>query len=109
MLRFYFLVISVCLLTACVYYPKASEQPIENCVLVMKHLTIDVYTELGDNIVNGMHSCNDESCLAVLALVVTIPVTTYVVSESIVLVNNTLYWLETQAVCENERPDYPPL
>lgn len=96
-----------CLLSSCVYYPKVAIQPYHRgCELVIKQLEIDVYTKLGDSIVHGMHSCDDEACLAVLALAVSIPVTTFVVSGSIILANNTLYWLEAQVKCEDEVYEY---
>ncbi len=75
----------------------------------MKQLTIDVYTELGESIVEGMFNCDDKSCLVILALAASIPVGTYVISGSIVLANNTLYWLETQLKCKDETYSYSPL
>ena len=88
----------VCLvLQSCtIFYPVTSDQA-ENCELWSRELKLE-----SDTVGPNQLSCNDEACLAVyLATVVVVPVSSFIVSGSIVLVGNSIHWLESQGRCED--------
>ena len=53
-------------------------------------------------VLQGPIHCAEPECLLVVALsLVAIPVTSFVVSGSIVVVGNTVHWIEEQGTCED--------
>src|SRR5437016_3195047 len=82
------------LISGCIYYPKRVEVYDSDCSIKTRKLVLGVITS------NGVGSCGSGSgagaCLAAIAAVG--PVTA-VVSGSIVVVGNTLYWLEKEGRC----------
>jgi hypothetical protein len=95
MYRFMLLALIPILVSACVFVPRESrtQHYAQKCKMLSRELTL----EAEDIHTSGCHSSNDlEVCL--LGLVV-IPAASFVVSGSIVLVGNTLHWLEYQGSC----------
>lgn len=82
------------LLSACVYYPTTDKQ-YQNCTLVTKKLELD-YTKMHFH----PRACNEEECMAQLAVVAAVPATTFIVSGSIVVIGNALHWMEKEGTCE---------
>ena len=82
------------LLIACVY-PKAVKNDLTVCELVTKELTLDVTEGIGGN------CFSKEQCIAAAI----IGVTSVAVSGSIVVVNNTIHWLEKRGRCKRESLD----
>ena len=80
-------------LSGCVVVPRVAEkQPyLEKCDLMTKKMKLSA-ADLGPV------KCNSYECLLGL---IGVPATTFVVSGSIVLVGNTIHWLEYQGRCEN--------
>lgn len=72
------------------FYPKKVESYDTECQIVTKHL------ELQSVGINGVGiSCQNEGCLIAL-----IPAaTSAIISGSIVLIGNVIYWLEEQGRC----------
>ena len=80
-------------LVACAFVPKVehSQTYAKNCEMYTKELTLDAIS------LGGLDCGGNTSCFAVAGL---IPVTTFLVSGSIVLVGNTVHWLEYQGSCD---------
>lgn len=80
-------------LAACAFVPKVehSQTYAKNCEMYTKELTLDAIS------LGGLDCGGNTSCVAVAGL---IPVTTFLVSGSIVLVGNTVHWLEYQGSCD---------
>ena len=99
-LRKYFWTAVCSLLCSCVVVPKKVEYYDDDCRIVTKkyELTTEQYSVLGN-----INQCSNEECVAevtgaVFGAVVMVPFSA-VVSGSIVVVGNTVYWLEKQGNC----------
>jgi len=80
-------------LVACAFVPKVDHKQkyARNCEMYTKELTLDAVS------LGGLDCGGNSSCVVVASLV---PVTTFLVSGSIVLVGNTVHWLEYQGSCD---------
>jgi len=80
-------------LIACAFVPKVDhkQQYAKSCEMYTKELTLDAVS------LGGLDCGGNSSCVVVASLV---PVTTFLVSGSIVLVGNTVHWLEYQGSCD---------
>jgi len=87
---------TIALLTSCVFVPEESEKQkyADNCHMFTKQLTLSAQ-EIKGHICNADDSA--EACLMVYGII--LPVGTFVISGSIVLIGNTLHWLEYQGPC----------
>lgn len=81
------------LISGCIYYPKRVEVYNSDCTIKIRKLTLGV---ISSNSVPNCFGGNSAACLAAIAAVG--PVTA-VVSESIVVVGNTLYYMEKEGKC----------
>ncbi len=53
------------------------------------------------SLLHGSINCSEPECVLVVALsLVAIPVTSFIVSGSVVVVGNTVHWIEEQGSCE---------
>lgn len=96
-------------LSACVYLPKPVESEYAECKLATKKYVLEqdpVFTNnLQDLAGNFMDNCVPGMCGAPLVVglgYLTIPSTSYVVSGSVVLLGNTLHWLEAMGKCDDQ-------
>lgn len=90
--------------SACAFVPKTdSHQPYANkCDMVTKRLTLDKPTSNQTiNCQKDMHGGDFVSCLVIAGVI--IPAGSLVISGSIVLVNNTIHWLEYQGSCDKRQ------
>lgn len=97
------LFISVFLVTSCAFYPATSKlQEHGDCRMATRSLELD-YTEISMNgCPLGSSSSNmDGEMICLAAMGVVIPVGSLVVSGSIVLVGNTMHWLEYHGTCDD--------
>lgn len=80
-------------LVACAFVPKVDNQQdyAKHCEMYTKELTLDAVS------LGGFDCGGSSSCVVIASL---IPVTTFLVSGSIVLVGNTVHWLEYQGSCD---------
>lgn len=84
----------VILLTSCTYVPKIVHDPDNRrCELGTKKRTL----KLNEAGLYNFHNCPD--CLIVAGLYST---ASAIISGSIVLIGNTVHWLEKQAKCDEE-------
>ena len=93
------------LILGCVYPQFAQEENLD-CQLLTRKLELEMSLESGGAMVEVMtqalSNCDRPECLLVLPLaILTIPVTSGIVSGSIVVVGNTIHWVEEQGRCED--------
>ena len=88
-------------LTGCaMFYPEVADnyQAPVDCELSTKALDLKTHTAEGEVRIS---SCNHSQCMVQLAVYSVVPVGSFIVSGSIVLVGNTAHWLEKQGRCED--------
>ncbi len=91
--------------TGC-FYPKTVMDNDRQCKLTTKKLTLEFSDEGSQETAQGMlhmlRGCNEPECLYIVPIgLVAVPVTSFTVSGSIVVVGNTLHWIEQQGKCED--------
>lgn len=84
-------------LAGCVVVPRQTTSYNEDCQIVQKHLKLGVAL-LTDK--PPLDCSNEKECAMLLAVYAGVAAGTAVVSGSIVLVGNTVYWLEEQGRCD---------
>ncbi len=87
------LVSSVALLSACVVVPQTREVYDAECKVMKRQMTLQT-AQLG-----GFQSCGDDACKALLVAAGAVTAATAVVSGSVALVGNMLFWFERQGQC----------
>jgi len=94
-----FLLVLSLVTTSCAFVPEVDKDQgyAKQCDMVTRKLNLASIT-LG-HLDCGVGSGGDEACLA--AIGVAIPAVTLVVSGSIVVIGNTLHWVEYQGTCES--------
>lgn len=93
----------VCLgLTACIYLPHTEAALDPSCGVLERKMSLTV-TEVG---LYGR--CANEGCIALLVGAGAVSAATAVVSGSVVVVGNAVYWLEKQGRCLSEKWRTPP-
>ena len=92
---------------SCLVIPKTEHSSVSNCELLTKSWTLE-YHGIGSN--NECYGCDDfvrgviecggevEECVAILA---TVSIGWTVIAGSVVVVGNTVHWLEKQGSCED--------
>jgi hypothetical protein len=96
-------------ITSCLFLPKTvPDEEDQECLLVTKSMTIDYYTspdmidEAVDEMANAIKSdCHEPECLLLFAPLIAISVGSFIVSGSIVVVGNTIHWIEEQGRCDD--------
>ena len=81
------------LISACVYYPTRVEVYDSDCSIKTRKLVLAVLPS------NSVGWCSSGSAGACLAAIAAVGPVTAVVSGSIVVIGNTLYWLEKEGPC----------
>ena len=92
------------LLSGCVFAPKvADEQPYANhCEMNTKKLVLDSPKQMAAvGCHQTAHGAEFISCLIVAGVIV--PAGSFVISGSMVLVNNTLHWMEYHGSCDKDQ------
>jgi hypothetical protein len=83
----------VAMLQACIFVPKTREIYDADCRIFSRQAVLE-HTEIV-----SLGRCRNADCIAVLALAGVVSATTAVISGSIVVAGNTVYWLEKQGRC----------
>jgi hypothetical protein len=81
------------LLQGCVYLPETRTWYDEQCQIYSKHMTLRAHQ------VGAIGNCVSRDCVGVLAIFGVVGAASAVVSGSIVVVGNTVYWLEKNGKC----------
>lgn len=93
--------ILVALTSGCAFAPRTSaEQPYANsCNMSTKMMTLDKpRATQAFGCQKSMNGAEFLSCLMVAGVIV--PAGSFIISGSIVLINNTMHWLEYQGTCD---------
>jgi len=95
--KLFFLLMFVAVFTSCTFIPEKSknQQYAHECDMFTKKLSL-TYVELqGDFCGNS-----NDAAACLFALGVAIPIGSLLVSGSVILIGNTLHWLEYQGSCD---------
>lgn len=90
---FHFLSALVFVLAGCVVVPRTVENYDPQCRVVAKHMTLEAWQ------VASLGGCSNEGCVVLLAAAGVTAAASAVVSGSIAVVGNAVYWLERQGRC----------
>lgn len=81
------------LLAGCVYLPNTTATYDEQCQTFKRHMRLEVQQ------VGTLMGCQGDACVAALVTFGAVTAATAIVSGSIVIVGNVVYWLEEQGRC----------
>lgn len=81
-------------LAGCVYAPRTVSVYDPDCQIVTRHMVLD-----GQQVAAIAH-CHNEGCLALLVTMGAVSAVTAVVSGSVVVVGNVVYWFEKRTQCK---------
>ena len=84
---------AVLLLQACVMVPRTVERYDAECRTQARHMVLDAVQ------VGSIGSCSNQGCAAIATVAGITAAASAVVSGSIVVVGNVVYWLEKQGRC----------
>ena len=87
---------------ACVVVPVTRDVYDADCRLMRREVTLEAA------VVGQFHSCSGQECSALLATLGVVSAATLVVSGSLAVVGNVVYWLEHEANCRGRRGSQPP-
>lgn len=104
-MRYYDLFCLICLLavlSGC-FAPKSvrSTRESETCQLKTRQFTLEMTPDLSSREHAGVFipNCSGEDCATLAAALLAIPVGSFIISGSIVVVGNTFHWIEQQGTC----------
>jgi len=80
-------------ISGCIYYPKRVEVYDSDCNIKTRKLALGVIAS------NSVPNCSGGNAGACLAAIAAVGPVTAVVSGSIVVIGNTLYWMEKEGRC----------
>jgi hypothetical protein len=81
------------LLAGCVYVPRTNEVYDEGCGIQAKQMTLDMQQ------IGVFVGCTNQGCAALLVALGAVTVASAVVSGSIVVAGNVVYWFEKRGRC----------
>ena len=87
------IVLCVAGLAGCVFYPERVAYYDEDCGVRSHRLRLEA------EVIGNLNDCDGEKAQACLVVIAGIASVSAVVSGSIVIVGNTIYWLERQGAC----------
>ena len=87
------LALLLALLQACVVVPRTDSVYDESCKLQRRQMTLEVQQ------IGAFRACSNEGCAALLVGAGVVVVASAVVSGSIAVVGNVVYWFEHQGRC----------
>lgn len=96
-LKFFFVTGLIFLCNACVFYPRTYTVYDRECEIMTKKM------ELGVTEYTHFSSCSDDECIDELFFLGFVGAVSAVVSGTVVVSGNMVYWMEKQMNCENSR------
>lgn len=92
--------LTAALLEGCIFLPQTSTEYDRDCDIYERKMTLEAHQ------VASLANCSNESCAALLVVVGAVSAATAVVSGSVVVVGNAVYWLEKKGQCltRNDKP-----
>ena len=91
--------LAVMLLSGCVYMPETTTRYNAECGIYERRMTMQPYQ------VGSLMGCQDEGCVTGLVVAGVASAASAVITGSVVVVGNMVYWLERQGQCLNPRPE----
>jgi hypothetical protein len=85
------------LLSACIVVPQTQAVYDPDCKVMTRQVTLETA------VVGGFTSCAGDGCAAMLATLGFVTAASVVVSGSIAVVGNAVYWIERQGSCAKAR------
>lgn len=89
------------LLAGCIVVPQTREVYDPDCQVARREVALET------TVVGGFVGCHDRDCAALLATLGVVTAASVVVSGSIALVGNVVYWLEHQGRCRRDAAPAP--
>ena len=83
-------------LAGCIFLPQTTIGYDPACGVTERHMTLQLYQ------VGAFVGCQNERCVELLAAAGVISAASFVVSGSIVVVGEAVYWLEAKSRCLNK-------
>jgi len=90
--------VAALLVAGCVVVPTTRESYDPECKMLKREMTLEVGK------VGSFQRCGGDECAAMLAAAGVVTAATAVVSGSIALVGNVIYWFERQGKCAKAAP-----
>jgi hypothetical protein len=94
MIRTLIIILCVICLSSCIVLPKETTDG-NSCILETKKRTLE-FKQINGVFVGG---CSGDNCTAELIVLAAVPIGSALVSGSIVVVGNTIHWMEYQGRC----------
>jgi len=91
------------LAAGCVVVPVTRDVYDPDCRLMRREVTLEAA------VIGQFHSCSGQECSALLATLGVVSAATLVVSGSLAVVGNVVYWLEHEANCRKRRAPTEPV
>ena len=88
-------------LAGCIVLPQTQTAYDPDCQMQTRQVTLEVAH------IGGFHSCAGDGCVAMLAAAGVVTAASLVVSGSIAIVGNVVYWLERQGRCQGRQATPP--
>lgn len=85
------------LLSSCIVVPRTIEVYDPECQVVARHMDLQAVQ------IGYISRCSNEGCAALIVAAAATVTATAIISGSIVVIGNTVYWFEKQGRC-NPRP-----
>jgi hypothetical protein len=92
------LLAAAALLSGCVVVPQTREVYDEKCRMLTKEVVLETA------VLGQFRGCNDKECALMLASMGVVTAATAVVSGSVAVVGNVVYWFERQGRCLTTAP-----
>ena len=89
------------LLQACIYVPRTTGVYDPECQIVAKQMVLDVVQ------VGSIQGCSNEGCIALVVAAGVTATASAIVSGSIAVVGNVVYWMERQGQCRKVQARTP--
>ena len=80
-------------LCSCIFVPRTTQRYDPACGITERHMTLDAYQ------VGAFGGCRNEGCAELLVLAGAVSAVSLVVSGSVVVVGEVVYWLEAKGRC----------
>jgi hypothetical protein len=90
-------------LSACVVVPATVTRYGPQCRIIARHMTLHPVQ------LASIGGCSNDGCLAIVALAGATAAASTVISGSIAIVGNVVYWLEERGQCARSGPPLPPV
>ncbi len=95
--------LSLWALAGCVVVPVTRDVYDPDCRLMRREVTLEAA------VLGQFHSCSGQECSALLATLGVVSAATLVVSGSLAVVGNVVYWLEHEANCRRRNAPQAPV